>query len=277
MPPGVLAATAAGAVAIVGISVGVSLGAIAPALAPRPAAAPDAAATGPAAGATRRDHGTANAGGSLGLQRSATAAAQHGRPGQKLPAAGTKLNVSARRHPAGRNTAAPGRPAAPAKPAAAARPAAAAKPYMFYDSVTPQAVPAGAEVATYATGARPVPPSAVAGRKNVLWIDTLGTDPAAQVIDVEPGAASPSQVPGWVSSRLRSYPGQVAIVYTSLSQWPQIQADVAGLPSWMRSRIRWWVADPTGSPHIVPGSQATQWYWGSSYDISMAEPNFDKA
>jgi hypothetical protein len=43
----------------------------------------------------------------------------------------------------------------------------------------------------------------------------------------------------------------------------------------MRSRIRWWVADPTGVPHIVPGSSATQWYWGSSYDESMAAPNLD--
>jgi hypothetical protein len=142
--------------------------------------------------------------------------------------------------------------------------------------VTPQAIPAGAEVATYATGARPVPTSAVAGRSKVLWIDTLGTDPGAQVIDVEPGCASPSQVPGWVTSRLNSHPGQVAIVYTTLSEWSQVQADVASLSSSMRSRIRWWIADPTGTPHIVPGSQATQWYWGSSYDTSMAEPNFER-
>jgi hypothetical protein len=147
---------------------------------------------------------------------------------------------------------------------------------MFYDSTTPQAVPAGAEVAVYATGAVPTPTSAVAGRANVLWIDTLGTDPAAQVIDVEPGCASPSQVPGWVSSRLDKYKGQVAIVYTMLSDWSEIQAEVATLPSWMQSHVRWWIADPTGVPHIVPGAQATQWYWGSSYDISEAEPDFDR-
>jgi hypothetical protein len=130
-------------------------------------------------------------------------------------------------------------------------------------------------VGTYSTGARPVPASAVAGRTKVLWIDTLATDPAGSgALDVEPGCASPSQVPGWVSSRLKSHPGQVAIVYMSLSEWPQVQADVASLPAWMRSRIRWWVADPTGVPHIVPGSQATQWYWGSTYDESMAAPNF---
>jgi len=131
-------------------------------------------------------------------------------------------------------------------------------------------------VGTYSTGARPVPASAVAGRKQVLWIDTLATDPAGSgALDVEPGCATPSQVPGWVSGRLKAHPHQTAIIYMSLSEWPQVQADVASLPASMRSRIRWWVADPTGVPHIVPGSSATQWYWGSTYDESMAAPDFD--
>jgi hypothetical protein len=42
----------------------------------------------------------------------------------------------------------------------------------------------------------------------------------------------------------------------------------------MRTQVRWWIADPTGHPHLVPGSQATQWYWGENYDISTAEPGF---
>jgi len=161
---------------------------------------------------------------------------------------------------------------------AAARPsaspsAAPSKPYEFYDSVEPQTIPGGAIVATYSTGAHPIPASAVTGRKQVMWIDTLATDPSASALDIEPGCATPSQVPGWVSARLKAHPGQVAILYMSLSEWPQVRADVASLPAWMRSRIRWWVADPTGVPHIVPGSDATQWYWGSSYDESMANPS----
>jgi len=176
----------------------------------------------------------------------------------------------------------------PAKPASAqqagndgqsasAQQAAPSKPYQFYDSVEPQAIPAGAEVATYATGAHPIPTSAVAGRKHVLWIDTLATDPQGTVaLDIEPGCATPSQVPGWVAARVKAHPGQVAILYMSLSEWPQVQSEVASLPASTRSLIRWWVADPTGTPHIVPGSSATQWYWGSSYDISLAEPNLEQ-
>ena len=43
-----------------------------------------------------------------------------------------------------------------------------------------------------------------------------------------------------------------------------------------QSHVRYWIADPTGVPHVVPGSSATQWYWGSSYDITTANPNFQQ-
>ncbi len=149
-----------------------------------------------------------------------------------------------------------------------------AKPYQFYDAVDPLTVPAGAEVATYADGPHPTPVSEVAGRKQVLWIDINGSDPQAQVLDVEPGCATPAQVPQWVSSRLTDVPGSVAIVYTMISEWSAVQSAVASLPAQMRARIRWWIADPTGYPHVVPGSNATQWYWGPNYDISTALPDF---
>jgi hypothetical protein len=106
----------------------------------------------------------------------------------------------------------------------------------------------------------------------VIWIDTLGTDPSANELDIEPGCASPSQAAGWVRARLTAHPGATAILYSSISEWSEIQADIASLPAWMRARIRWWAADPTGSPHMVPGSWATQWYWGPNYDISTARP-----
>jgi len=159
------------------------------------------------------------------------------------------------------------------QPAAANAQASKAKPYLIYDSVVPQAIPAGQVVATYSTGAHPIPASAVAGRRTVIWIDTLGTDPSgSNELDIEPGCASPSQAAGWVRARLTAHPNATAILYSSISEWSEIRADVGSLPVWMRAKIRWWIADPTGSPHMVPGAQATQWYWGSSYDISTALP-----
>jgi hypothetical protein len=147
-----------------------------------------------------------------------------------------------------------------------------AAPYLIYDSVIPAAIPSGHVIATYATGPHPISPAEVAGRGQVLWIDVNATDPAAAVLDVEPGCATPAAAPGWVSRRLTATPGALAIIYTTRSEWSQVQAGVATLPVPMQARIRWWIADPTGYAHLVPGSDATQWYWGSSYDISTATP-----
>jgi len=142
-------------------------------------------------------------------------------------------------------------------------------PYEIYDSVTPSEIPAGHEIATYADGGYAVSPSQVQG-KDVLWIDTNGSDPNASVLDVEPGDATPAQAATWAQQRLTEHPGSLAVIYTMRSDWSAAQAAVSSLPASMQSQIRWWIADPTGVPHIVPGATATQWYWGPDYDISSA-------
>lgn len=171
----------------------------------------------------------------------------------------------------------PAKPA-PAKPAAklAVQPAPAnpRPPYLIYDSVTPTSIPAHQQVATYANGAYAASASSVAGRGHVLWIDTNGSDPKANVLDVEPGDATPAGAAVWVHARLGADRSATAIVYTMLSDWQQVKANVSGLPNWMQSHVRYWIADPTGVPHVVPGSNATQWYWGNNYDITTANPSF---
>jgi hypothetical protein len=153
-------------------------------------------------------------------------------------------------------------------------PARGTRTYQFYDSVIPNAIPPHHLIATYATGGHPTPPAAVAGRGPILWIDVDGSDPAASALDIEAGTVPASVAPVWVRQKLSAQPKALAVLYTSISEWPAVQAAVAPLPSWMRSRIRWWIADPTGYQHIVPGSDATQWYWGSGYDISTATSRF---
>jgi hypothetical protein len=146
-------------------------------------------------------------------------------------------------------------------------------PYQMYDSTTPSAIPGGHVVATYATGSYAVPASQVAGRP-VYWIDTRGTDPGAQALDVEPGDATPTMAATWAWQRLHADPSAKAIIYTMRSEWPATQAAIGTLPHWMQNHVRWWIADPTGYRHVIPGSNATQWYWGSSYDISTVLPGF---
>jgi hypothetical protein len=152
--------------------------------------------------------------------------------------------------------------------------AAPSQPETIYDSVAPTAIPAGQRVATYADGPFQASSASVAGRGNVLWIDTNGTNTQANALDVEPGDATPAQAASWVSAKLSASPHSDAIVYTFLAEWGSVQSNINALPSWMQSHVKYWIANPTGIPHIVPGSAATQWYWGGSYDISMAVPGF---
>ena len=161
---------------------------------------------------------------------------------------------------------------APAKPRPAAPPQAL--PYLIYDSVTPASVPWGKSVAAYANGNFRASVSDVAHHNNVLWIDVNGGRSDAMVLDVEPGDATPAGAANWVRARLNSHRDSIAIVYTFRAAWPSVKHHVRGLPSWMRSRVHYWIADPTGVPHVIPGSSATQWYWGKSYDISTVQPNF---
>jgi hypothetical protein len=107
-----------------------------------------------------------------------------------------------------------------------------------------------------------------------VWIDTNGRDPAASALDVEPGDATPSVAAHWARCKLHEKPHSLARIYTMRSEWPAVRNAIDRLPTTMRHHVRWWIADPTGVPHIVPGSQATQWYWGPRYDISTACPRF---
>ena len=238
-----------------GVSAGVAVTAGAP------AGSPNAASGHAARVSVGQGHGPAGAGTDHASPRAST----DGRAAASAPSATPATTARPAGSPARR---------ASSSPRSTAKPAAAARPYLIYDSLLPGALPSGHVVATYATGPGAVAPALLAGRGPVVWIDVDASDPAADVLDIEPGNAPPAAAPGWVSRRLTTYPSALAIIYTSQSEWPAVQSAVASLPAAMRARIRWWIADPTGYPHIVPGSDATQWYWGSSYDISTATPRF---
>jgi hypothetical protein len=193
--------------------------------------------------------------------------------------------------PATRTTAPASRPTPKATLAAKARPhhdplahathadplahaAHAAPRYEIYDSVTPSQIPAHHAVATYADGGYAVSPAALPHGKHVLWIDTNGSDPRASALDVEPGDATPAGAGAWAKAKLSADPAGTAIIYTMRSEWPAAKAAVAALPRPMQSHVKWWIADPTGVNHVVPGASATQWYWGKNYDITTAKHGF---
>jgi hypothetical protein len=171
--------------------------------------------------------------------------------------------------------------AAIAKPASASKHAAAKRaaakrtgPTVIYDSVTPSAIPAGKAVAAYSNGAYQASAAQVAGHGTVLWIDVNGSNTRAGALDVEPGDATPAGAAAWASAKLTKDPNATAIIYTFKAAWGPVISNINALPAWMHSHVKYWIADPTGTPHILPGAAATQWYWGANYDISSAKAGF---
>jgi hypothetical protein len=88
-----------------------------------------------------------------------------------------------------------------------------------WHAVLPDSIPAGQQAALYADGPYAVSAAQAAGHGSVLWIDTNGSDPAANVLDVEPGDATPAGTAQWVEARLNSQPRAVAILYAMLADW----------------------------------------------------------
>lgn len=152
-------------------------------------------------------------------------------------------------------------------------------PYGMYDSVQSHVLKGKlqehphAKVGAYANGGYASDPASIGEviHGQALWIDTNGSTPKANVLDVEPGNASPQLAGEWVRSHARSVPGSPAIIYTMRSQWATAQADVQR--DGQGQQVRWWIADPTGHPHMVHGADATQWYWGADVDISAVHPH----
>lgn len=83
----------------------------------------------------------------------------------------------------------------------------------------------------------------------------------ATFCDVEYGDATPAIAAQGVRDGLYS------TVYSSLFTKPELDKALKGL------RWDWFAANPTGVPHLVPGSVATQYAWphqtGGNYDISI--------
>ena len=136
-----------------------------------------------------------------------------------------------------------------------------------YDAVDVSALPPGGDFyLAYLDGAWPTYQAVRAKfpKAQVLSVTVTGKLPA-DIIDVETGDATPAGAAAWVRA------GKGKGVYSDTSTHPALVSALAGLDWW------WYAADPTGVPHIVPGSLATQWAWpghGSpgNYDISQSIP-----
>lgn len=152
--------------------------------------------------------------------------------------------------------------------------------FNMYDSINPDLIPAGLVgpgdyVALYRNGRFAATPEQAARWDNRFFIDVIG-DAADEcsIADIETGDMTVDEIPPWCERRHSEHPRGMLRIYVNLGNWPAARLRVAELQPEVIDLVRWWVANPTGSPHIVPGSDATQWLWQGSYDQSLCHETF---
>jgi hypothetical protein len=146
----------------------------------------------------------------------------------------------------------------------------------MYDSTDAANIPPTATLlAGYINGAWPSYYSMVArfpSTTTILSITTYAHNPdnsyvVADILDVESGDASPAEAPGWTTA-MRALRRPIIAPYCSrLGTWPDtlaaFKAQSVPLPDF-------WIADQTNTPHLLPGSVATQYTDDANlYDISL--------
>lgn len=142
-----------------------------------------------------------------------------------------------------------------------------------YDSVNVAAIPADAKVILgYVDGRDPEIAgnyAAVVKRfphAHIVSVTTTGRNPA-MMCDCEKYDLTPAMVRTWALRRL--YSGPWPVVYSNVSTKPSVVPELVGFP-WS-----WWAADWTGTPHLYPTSDATQYAnpatSGGDYDVSAAK------
>jgi len=80
----------------------------------------------------------------------------------------------------------------------------------------------------------------------------------ADCLDVEPGDATPSEVPGWVHSEIKAG-WRKPCVYSDWSEWTSQIRPILERARITRSQVWEWDAFYNGAPHIDPGFDGTQW------------------
>jgi len=136
----------------------------------------------------------------------------------------------------------------------------------MYDSTNPASIPAGAQlVAAYVDGFGGYS-AAVArfGAAKVVSISVGNNN--ADVADVESGAMTPGDLPGWIA-RQQARGVKRPVVYCNESTWPSVKAAVGN------ASVSYWIANPGGSG-VIAGADAVQNVWEGSWDSSVVQSSF---
>jgi peptidoglycan hydrolase-like protein with peptidoglycan-binding domain len=138
----------------------------------------------------------------------------------------------------------------------------------MYDSTNPSLIPSGAAlVASYVDGYGGYTAAVNRfGAEKCVSISVQNNN--ADVADVETGAMTPGDLPGWIS-RQQARGIKRPVIYCNASTWPSVKAAVGN------AEVSYWIAEWTDNPtQTLAGADAVQYASTSSYDLSYVLPTF---
>jgi hypothetical protein len=143
----------------------------------------------------------------------------------------------------------------------------------MYDSTNPFDIPTGRQlVAGYIDGAYAWSQAGWARHQGAVWvpITVFGDDLGAKVADIENGTMTVQKGVDW--ARRKILQGDLPTLYFSLSLFGAVQAEINRIGI-TPSEWAVWAADWTLTPHLLPGTYATQYDHpptsGGHWDLSL--------
>ena len=135
------------------------------------------------------------------------------------------------------------------------------EPVDFYDAIRPRYIPAGALAACYGYGPFAVSTGELARFPGHILINDMPGAPEAarlcRVLDVEMGAARPSDSPGHVRDREEHGHGD-ATIYASLDNIPAVVFALGDLLRRTRLWVAWWGQAEIPRPFDIAAELATR-------------------
>lgn len=154
---------------------------------------------------------------------------------------------------------------------------------LMADSASPRRIPSDFNhpqrlVAPYADGLFRWPATQLRRFGEAVQVPiTVTGDPGCPVGDVESRDLDPEGFAHYLKARIERGEHWHAC-YSSIDTKPLVDAAVAALLGAKYVKVfGWWCANPTGRPHIYPGSVATQYLWHGDYDVSTVTPHWHPA
>ena len=138
---------------------------------------------------------------------------------------------------------------------------------VMFDSATVSAIPLDAEIIAYYPESFGGDIKPWEGKAAIVGIDNEGGHPELGILDVETGAATFADIPGWLEKHYEKH-GTKGTIYCDETNLAQVEKIVARTDH----GANLWIADWTGKPHVYTGGTGVMTLVATQYQSPKTVP-----